>query len=158
MAVLSVHYNSTALTRVISGIWERVCKCVCKWKLYLNGNYLEKKGTGSGGDGGQTNTETEQELEINLAGVRTHSPGYKRADDYNKNGKVFQPVPPLPSSHLHLSLSNPSSLHPNQSLPPPSLMHSFMCSPISPPSLLPSLPHPDVSWPFCRPSTFLGVM
>lgn len=25
-------------------------------------------------------------------------------------------------------------------------------------SLLPSFPHPDVSWLFCRPSTFLGVM
>ena len=64
--------------------------------------------------------------------------------------------PNPPFSHLHLSLSIPSSLHPNQSLPPPSLMHPFMSSPISPLSLPPSLPHPDVPWTFCRPSAFLG--
>lgn len=52
-----------------------------------------------------------------------------------------------------------SLISPSQSIYPPThtnaLFHVLSYFPLF---LPPSLPHPDVSWTFCRPSTFLGVM
>lgn len=70
---------------------------------------------------------------------------------------LSQALLPLTSTVLYPH----SSLHPNQSLPPRPLANALFhvlsyFSTSLPPSLSPSLPHPHVSWPFCRPTTFLG--
>ena len=112
------------------------------------------KGLGSR-DQSQTKAETEEEVEIHKAGVNRYNAEYKSVDHYNKKETV-SPASTPPFSHLYLSLSIPSSLHPNQSLPPPSLMHSFMSSPISPPLYRPLSLTLMSHGPFVGPLHFWG--